>query len=348
MVVHLEKSVQQIIDNRFGEGQINIDILNSFLVSQGKSAIIKKRYSSTEKSELYKDVVKPYLKTIIINEPYKNSDIVLNLCGRLLQNKLTVTQSIKGINGKFFMRYRGKSAEDTLSYILKTQKPDNLEDNIKLLINNGSGDIVNKENITDIINNNKLEITETRETNVDAVYNKVKEILEILVVQIKKIFNINIAFWIYPNQKGTSPIEPKLISQNIAVKEQLYVNVNIQFDTVTRKYSIYFEEMILIDINKKSIKTMVDDIDVLSLYVKDKKQITDEKIKHITFNPFDKDANLPVVLINNKGIQKRYLLGNAPNYNLYLDDDVNNDLAGCIRFTNKEDREATVYWCKDN
>ena len=49
MAVDLKQSVQQIIDNRFGEGQINIDILNSFLVSQGKSAIIKKRYSSTEK-----------------------------------------------------------------------------------------------------------------------------------------------------------------------------------------------------------------------------------------------------------------------------------------------------------
>ena len=159
----------------------------------------------------------------------------------------------------------------------------------------------------------------------------------------------NIAFWIYPTVSTKNPIEPTLISQNKIVDEQIYINVTIEY-IPENIYNIYFDEMILVDINKKTVNTIITDKDILGLYVKDinVEKYKEEEIKKISFNPYDKNVDLPVIIIedNNKNT-KKYLLGNAPNYNLYIDDDNENNLVGCLRFTNKEDREAIVYWCKD-
>ena len=80
---------------------------------------------------------------------------------------------------------------------------------------------------------------------------------------------------------------------------------------------------------------------------------TTNEIQHISFNSNDKDAELRLIHIELDDKRKNtYLLGNryCENekyyYNIYVNDDMTNDLAGKVVLIS--DTQLTVYWCVDH
>ena len=64
MALQISQSLQQMIDNRFGNGQINRAVLNNYLLSIKQPEIVDKRYiPGTEKKEVFTKV-KKYLKKL--------------------------------------------------------------------------------------------------------------------------------------------------------------------------------------------------------------------------------------------------------------------------------------------
>lgn len=143
-------------------------------------------------------------------------------------------------------------------------------------------------------------------------------------------------------------------------------DINILFLHVSYRDNFLFQPIISLNLEDKSkINYVIENIDqkqyFLKLFEQEKKMegqiriesieepynISKSETKYIYFNPYDKNKLLPIIEINITPTKKKtFLLGHKfkEYYNLYEDDDTNNDLVGQVKFN--ENNTINVDWCE--
>jgi len=338
--VGIKKQSQDYLDTYFGK-QLKLATINKVL---GTTIPIEFPHNKTQ--TIIKPPIINYITTILGKYNYLKSVGVINF-NIMLGPKTISTMQFKslGFKNNFFLRYNDNN---NLKDILDIYNDSKIDSKLEIIYKALAAQLNVAESISKKIimdNSLSLDLRSTNKERHNQIYRYLKTVSDVLYDNLDlDIIFLYIEIDNFKANYITSDKTTKIPKKSFMI----YVNPLSDIDGLV--YFNFVLKVNLVDnaLNGNAIEGELLDTIYTNFLNKPLTSSSIDDVRTITYNPYDKDEPLRVIEITNDDrIQKRFLLGNGPSYNLYLDDDSTNKLVGRLEFIDKSILKTNIVWCVD-
>tara|TARA_B100000575_G_C23143240_1_gene666045 strand:+ start:9262 stop:10482 length:1221 start_codon:yes stop_codon:yes gene_type:complete len=289
----------------------------------------------------------------------------------LEKNQYRILRNLQGIDlpnyYTMFIGYQLNNVKSLIDIILLYANKESIQINIPVLIEN----IMSTFSGNPIINLEKLPYTYDTKKDYSIIVKECDDLLQFITNYLYTTYELNIVFISRNHVENNKYIFPKEVYDSKLPNHVYLIDYHINYFRSNKL--VILEPIYCLDIqDKKHNSYKLTDIKLDYFYrtiigqplKKPKKQVvqksektdvkTTKKESYIQFNPYDKGELLNIIEVPiSESVTKRFLIGKAvPNsttnkYNLYEDDDSNNNLVGRLSFEDQSENIANISWCVD-